>query len=331
MFFFSHPRFKAPNRPRSGWLGNTKTEPNHPTFGHCTAKLPIGSSLREKIDLSTKSMSQSPSLMAQLRNRGIFSNMRFVLFLFFVTITFASFIPQTKNVTIATFNVHGLSSSTDYIRSCISSYGGIWMLQEHWLSELQLQQLQQLNTQYVARSGMEDAVTTGVFRGRPFGGVAICWSSDLNELVTPIVNYKHKRVVAVELAQASGNILLICSYMPFYNASRREHCIAETIDAIAMIELLIEEHPNHHIIIGGDLNTELNGASPFDRFWANLITKNSLIYCDSQFSGPQYTYRHETLNQSKFNDHFLISHSLADKTRNHKILMMVRIRRTTFP
>ena len=145
-------------------------------------------------------------------------------------------------------------------------------------------------------------------------------SASINELVTPVTNYKHKRVVAVELKQVSGHILFICAYMPFYNASRREHCITETIDAISMIELLIEEHPNHHVIIGGDLNTELNGDSPFDRFWLNLITKNSFVYCDNQFLGPQYTYRHETLNQSKFNDHFLISHSLANATHNHKII-----------
>ena len=69
---------------------------------------------------------------------------------------------------------------------------------------------------------MEDAVSSGVYRGRPFGGVAICWRPELSHLITPITNFKHKRDVAVELNNGDGKLLLISIYMPFHNSSSRE-------------------------------------------------------------------------------------------------------------
>ena len=167
---------------------------------------------------------------------------------------------------------------------------------------------------------MEDAVSTGVYRGRPFGGVAICWSSDLNHMISPIANFKHKRVVAAEMKLSNCNVLFICVYMPFFNAGKRDQCMVEAMDAISLIDLLVDEYPDHQVIIGGDLNTELKGESPFDSLWLELIEKNGFTFCDQITSGPQYTYRHDTLNQTKFNDHFILSNDFSSQTSNLRVL-----------
>ena len=230
---------------------------------------------------------------------------------------------DNRVITIATHNLHGFSTSSKYLKDCIQRHGdSIWLVQEHWLSESKLHQLQSVDSQFVARSGMEDAISSGVYRGRPFGGVAICWSPDLNQFITPVTDFKHKRIVAVIVKTNDVDILLICAYLPFFNASNRQQCMNETIDAISMIELLIDNHPNHHIIIGGDLNTELKGESPFDPLWREVITKNRFACCDNLVSSPNYTYRHDSLNQMKFNDHFIVSQGLLDgnQTKNHRIL-----------
>ena len=86
------------------------------------------------------------------------------------------------------------------------------MGQELWLSEKQLPLLQQLGTQFVARSGMEDAVSGGIHVGRPFGGVSISWSPDLDHVIFPIDNFRHKRVVGIELKSDQDRILLLCVY-----------------------------------------------------------------------------------------------------------------------
>ena len=157
------------------------------------------------------------------------------------------------------------------------------MGQELWLSEKQLTELHQLDAQFVARSGMEEAISSGILRGRPFGGVSLSWSKDLNHVMSPLANYRHKRVVAAELKTENESILFISIYMPFYNSSKREKCLAETKDALSMIELLIDDHPQHLVIIGGDLNTELKGQSPYDPLWDGLSRRKQLSYCSNLF------------------------------------------------
>ena len=169
---------------------------------------------------------------------------------------------------------------------------------------------------------MEDALSAGVLRGRPFGGVSISWSPDINHFVIPLTNYKHKRVVAVELKTAETPIIIMSIYMPFFNTSKRVECMQDTVDCLSMIDLIMEDHPNHFFIVGGDLNCELKGDSPFDPLWADFASKHQLTYCDELFSSPGYTYHHDSLGHRKFNDHFIVSKELMDNKSllNHKII-----------
>ena len=189
------------------------------------------------------------------------------------------------------------------------------MAQEHWLSDKQLPLLQQLGTQFVARSGMEDAVSSGILTGRPFGGVSISWSSDLDHAITPISNFCHKRVVGIEMKAAEKDILFLCVYMPFYNSNNRSQCMTETLDALTMLENIINHHPNHHVIIGGDINSELKDNSPFDPMWTNFMSDHQLICCDASFPPSSVTYHHISLGHKKWNDHFIVSQSLVDESR----------------
>ena len=167
---------------------------------------------------------------------------------------------------------------------------------------------------------MEEAISRGILVGRPYGGASIAWSPKLDHLITPVSNSKHKRVVAIVLKDGNRDLLLLCVYMPFYNSSQRSECIAETIDAITMLETIIEEHPDHDVIIGGD--SEMIGESPFDQYWEELTSKFSLSICDSLYPTSSFTYHHESLNQKKWNDHFIVSKSLIEQGRlsEHRII-----------
>ena len=66
------------------------------------------------------------------------------------------------------------------------------MGQELWLTERQLSTMSNLGTQLTARSAMEDAISTGIFRGRPFGGVSIAWSPKLNPFIRPLTHFRTK-------------------------------------------------------------------------------------------------------------------------------------------
>ena len=90
--------------------------------------------------------------------------------LFHLSSTFAY---SQDHLVVGSHNSHGFKKSGEYHKSCIKKHGGIWFAQELWLQEKQLSQLQQLETQFTARSGMESAFSNGLLKGRPFGGVSI--------------------------------------------------------------------------------------------------------------------------------------------------------------
>ena len=235
---------------------------------------------------------------------------------------FFVFAASLTDITVASHNLHSFKKSGAYHKACVERHGGIWMGQELWLSEKQLPSLQQLGSQFVARSGMEDATSNGVMLGRPFGGVSITWSSNLNHLISPISNFRHKRIVGAEMKTNNENYLFLCAYFPFFDSAHRAECMAETVDALTMLENIIEQCPSHSIIIGGDINTELKGKSPFDPLWSEFMTKYQLTSCDMFLPPTTTTYRHNSLNQNKWNDHFLVSESLIAGSRlsSHQIL-----------
>ena len=159
---------------------STKSGSKMPTCGQSTAGSPTGSmALR-----STKGH-------RCLTKHSKMSTLNIVT-LFCALLTFASVNQtHTRSITVGSHNLHWFPARSNYHSSCIKSYGGVWLGQELWLSEHQLHQMNDLNVEYVARSGMEDALSAGVLRGPPFVGVRISWSPDMNSLVVLLTNYKH--------------------------------------------------------------------------------------------------------------------------------------------
>ena len=109
------------------------------------------------------------------------------------------------------------------------------MAQETWLTEKRLSDLSQLGVQFTACSGMEESVSGGLYNGRPHGGVCIAWSPDLNHVIRPLANYRHKRIVCVEMAAEPHPVLFASIYMPFFDSSKRLECMAVATDTIAML------------------------------------------------------------------------------------------------
>ena len=298
---------RTPKRPKSAWPKLTKVEPKTHRSGLSTAESEIGTVKRPGEN------DRGKGIRPRLSKQSTSVSFTYCLFLLFAA----------SEITIASHNLHGFKKSSAYHRSCLQRHEGVWLGQETWLSEKQFSSMKSLGCQYVARSAMEDALSSGILRGRPFGGVSIAWSPKLDGVIKPITNFRHKRVVGVEIDSENNKTLIINIYMPFFDASKREACMVETIDAISMIETIIDSHPLHSIIIGGDFNTELKGDSPFDTFWNDFCAKFDLIKCDNFVSNSNpttYTYSHDSLGQRKWNDHFLISRRLENSTINHTIL-----------
>ena len=122
-------------------------------------------------------------------------------------------------------------------------------------------------------------MSRGIYNGRPHGGVSIAWSSDLDHLIKPLINFRHKRIVCVELSATPDPILFASIYMPFYDSSKRHECMAESRETITMLDEILCEHPLHKFVLGGDFNTEFTNSSPFDNLWRDFIIQHDLTLC----------------------------------------------------
>ena len=112
--------------------------------------------------------------------------LQLILSLYCIVINFAATNLTNKHFVVASHNLHSFKKSSVFHKQCIKNRPGIWMAQELWLPERRLSELSRLGVQYVARSGMEDSVSGGIYCGRPHGGVSIAWAPELDHVIKPL-------------------------------------------------------------------------------------------------------------------------------------------------
>ena len=139
------PNSKGQRRPKSGSPSNIEDGQKNLLFGLSTLESVTGISSDQKRErMETRNRRIRPSDRSPL----IVSSCLFIIFAASIT-----------SITIASHNLHSFQKSAAYHKACIQNNNGVWFSQEHWLSESQLPTLKQLGTQFVARSGMEDAIS----------------------------------------------------------------------------------------------------------------------------------------------------------------------------
>ena len=213
-----------------------------------------------------------------------------------------------KSLTFSSYNCRGLNSSKySYIDSILSKCS-VLFLQEHWLSDAQLSSLGSIspNISYTGVSGFDNSV---MLMGRPYGGCAILWQSNLFVSVTPI-DVNSRRLCAARLCSESLKLVLINVYMPYEDSE--DNC-DEFVDTLAIIEDVIQNNSDCHVVLGGDFNVD------FCRDWVHtallddFCTESSLMPIIRHTScNIDYTYH---FNMSRFSvlDHFILSGTLFDE------------------
>ena len=202
-----------------------------------------------------------------------------------------------------------------YIRRILSNCD-ILLLQEHWLAAGQLACLKSLSVDHIAVgiSGFDDS---DVLRGRPYGGCAIIWKNSLNLRVLPIV-VNSRRVCEVLFESDDVRLLCICVYMPHESDASST---AEFQFQLFVIDTLRQQHPDCHVLVGGDFNVD------FFRNWNNTVVLNE--YCAStdlfpvihnECSKVDYTH-HFCMNHFTAIDHFLASDSLYKNAVKYLFVM----------
>ena len=148
----------------------------------------------------------------------------------------------------------------------------IIFLQEHWLTPANMFKILNFSNDYVTYgvSAMDSAVGRSLLKGRPFGGVCTLIKSELSKRVT--FSKCCDRVVFTVL----GIYLFINCYFPkIYNDS--DLLVVQNI--LLEIEDAIATNPKCHIVLGGDMNVDLNFRNAKSEILLELMDNLSLISC----------------------------------------------------
>jgi len=159
-------------------------------------------------------------------------------------------------VNVTSYNLCGLEGLGHFVLTelCTPALSrGVIFLQEHWLSPGKMAQLENFSPSYLTFgvSGMEEKLSAGILRGRPFGGAAILVHSSLGAATTPLLVTERLNVVRI------FNVLFINVYCPTRSLGNR----AITASMLGEIETVLGMCKDCEVVMGGT-STWISGMSP---------------------------------------------------------------------
>ena len=213
---------------------------------------------------------------------------------------------------VASFNCRGYNIiKRNYIRSVLSKVS-VSFLQEVWLSDGQMQELANIDNHFLL-TGHIGFDNSDVLTGRPHGGVAILWKSDLAAKIA-VIDTNSKRACAVRMESDAFKLLFVNAYMPYES----DDCsTAEFANQLIVIEDICNANSDCHVIAGGDFNVDFTRdrchTLLLDNFCESVGLNPAVRHCNNNID---YTY-HFNLDRFSIIDHFLLSGSLYENSINN--------------
>lgn len=216
---------------------------------------------------------------------------------------------------LVSFNCKSIKRSIDYIRELCSDYD-IIALQETWLLPEELAFLYSISDEFGCTGISAVDTTTGILRGRPFGGVAILWRKSAFNTVS-VVQCNNSRVCAIEIMCNHRSVLVLNAYMPTDEACN----LVEYTDCLSAVSAIIENTNIENCYILGDFN-----AHPTGRFFAELID-----FCqefdwncvDTELLGlnsDTYTFISDAHGTRRWLDHCVVTKAARDSVVNVRVI-----------
>lgn len=218
---------------------------------------------------------------------------------------------------LISYNCTGLKSPDKYHyvkNNLCNDNNNIVFLQEHWLHEKQLCKLNELGLAYHATCGMHD--DENIIVGRPYGGTAILWDKSLSTFISKL-DSPNKRSTCIIYNNGNLKILIASLYMPCDPRSNSVTSVEEYASVLDDLSSIIHVHGITHIIIGGDLNTDMKrGNAQCNALELFMHRENLLLgwQCSKMSeSVPDKDTYFDSVGNSSCIDHFLFTENIADR------------------
>jgi len=119
-------------------------------------------------------------------------------------------------------------------------------------------------------SAMDSVLSTGILRGRPFGGTAVLLKNDLLGAVSNILTFD--KVTSITIC----DLLLINVYLPCEDVSINAlNLLHETF---ANVIDVIEDSNADYIIFGGDMNVDFNSKTPHSLVVNDFLETYKIVF-----------------------------------------------------
>ena len=166
---------------------------------------------------------------------------------------------ESHNVDLraVSFNLHGFNQGGTLLKEfCENKTCNIIFVQEHWLTPASMYKLHNLSVHYscFGVSAMESAISTGIIKGRPYGGSAFLVRNDLIPAISNVLTFE--RLVSFEIC----DVLFVNVYLPCEDGS--VDAVNTLFEIIANVSDIIEQSSAEFICFGGDLNVNLDDNTP---------------------------------------------------------------------
>ena len=205
---------------------------------------------------------------------------------------------------VCTFNCRSAKNSFMDINNLCAVHD-IVVIQEHWLLPFELGLLSGINDEFLAYGLSAVDISSGILRGRPYGGTAILYRKQLAKLIT-IISSSEPRLCAARIETCVGPILLANVYMPTdYNDS---DSYDEYVDMCTKIHSMFTDSDCVYLMVAGDFNCKF-GSRFYDVF-CNFLCDLMLVCVDVERLHGIHTYCSDDGQRMSWIDHILCSKPL---------------------
>ncbi|CAC5411732.1 unnamed protein product [Mytilus coruscus] len=194
----------------------------------------------------------------------------------------------------------------------------IYLLQEHWLFDCQLNMLNEIHSKYIriGKSVDTDDPLPPIQMPRGYGGVAILWRKELDPLISTL-KAGNSRIQCIEI-EGDPNIIIVSLYLPCKGPTNSTQELLECIDELN--EIVCTYSNTHQIIIGGDFNEDIiNGASSQKKKYINdfmqdhELSSNETGHTFIHSNGKDATAIDFILYQNKYSENIIDIQKLNKK------------------
>ena len=224
-----------------------------------------------------------------------------------------------KQISICSYNIKQYDSTKlnairDIFQKC-----SFMIFQETWLTELEF--VRQFKNDFphsecISSSKMDQA---DIKPGRPYGGVGICYHSNLKCHVDNIPT-NSKSICGLKITIDNVNILLINVYMP---SSNNVQSLNEYSSILQELHNICSKFPTHGVILGGDWNADPSRKDGRTQRFKDYIEQEQLINAlNMDIANVPYTFKCMISGTESTLDHFLISPNLISSVSNYETLDM---------